>query len=94
MLLRGAGRSIANKSAAVQRQRFLALAVKLQNELHISQPVQKARMNDMHQMGKIQRPLRPFGPSSIATEEFSGLPVPHQTLYRFVKFHVSKPFPN
>ena len=89
MILRGAGRSIANNSAAVQRQRFLGLAVKLQNELYISQPVQKACMNDMHQMRKIQRSLRTFGPSSIAAEEFSGPSIPHQTLHRFLKFHAS-----
>lgn len=90
MTRRATGRNIVDHSAALQRHTLLATAIKLQNQFHVSQSMQQARVNHVHQVREIQRPLRPFGPSPIGAEELSGSPMPQQTLDRLIKFHASK----
>jgi hypothetical protein len=44
-------------------------------------------MDDVHEVGKIQRAIGAFGPTPIATEEFSGSAMPQQSLDWTLKTH-------
>jgi hypothetical protein len=77
MELAGETPALPRGSAAMQGQGHLArLAVEAQDQLDVLESMQQAGMDDVHQVGKIQRAFRARGPTAITAEEFSSSTVP------------------
>ena len=52
--------------------------------------MQQTRMNDMHNMGKMQRPIDTLGPAAIAAEEFSRARISHESFDWLFEIHAQK----
>ena len=86
--LAGETPALPGRLAAMQGQGDLApLSVEMQDQLDVLEPMQQAGMDDVHEVGKIQRTFRARGPAAFTAEEFTSSAVPQQSLDRVLEIH-------
>ena len=74
---------------ALQRH-SLGFVAKMEDEFDVTESMQQTGVDDVHDVGKIQRAVGAFGPAAISAKEFSSSCMSQQSFHRLFKIHGSK----